>query len=126
MQINMIHKGGEDLCDCFPHPFHLASLFLCCSLMMLICLLHFTTVCPPADAGALLVLGLTGLLHLPGLSFLIPTDFFLMAVGLLQLRKLFCPALHATSLPGLICSQHRREDGQQKVLHSTEISGNLS
>lgn len=27
MQINVIHKGGEDLCGCFPHPFHLASFF---------------------------------------------------------------------------------------------------
>lgn len=46
MQIHIIRKGSEDLCDCFPHPFHLVSLFffflyfLCCSLMMLICLLH--------------------------------------------------------------------------------------
>lgn len=43
----------------------------------------------------------------------IPTEVFLMAVELLQLRKLLCPSPHATSLPELVSSQHRCWDGLQ-------------
>lgn len=62
-----------------------------------------TAACPSSNATPVCQAH-TGL-HLPGLSFLIPADFFFMVVELLQLRKLFCPSLHANSVPELISHQ---------------------
>lgn len=66
MQINMIHKRGEDLCGCFPHPFHLASFFF----VLLPNDAHLSaslSAASPSSHALLWLLGHMGL-HLPGFS----------------------------------------------------------
>lgn len=89
----------------FPASFHLAS-FFCANDAHLSASL---TAASPSSRATLLLLEYMGL-HPPGLS---ATEVVLMAVELLQLRKLPSSSLHVTSLLELISSQRRCWDGLQ-------------
>lgn len=134
MQINMIHKGGEDLCDCFPHPFIWLPFFvlfpndahLSASL---------TTACP-SSYGTPVCRAHTGL-HLPGLSLKIPTDYFFWwqssccSWGSTFGHLITPPLCHSWS-PRSSSSRKGRSPEMQpqqiiaSVLHSTETGDNLS